>query len=128
MSQDPVLVPAAYIDPMKDGSEYDPRSGVHLRPVEQFCTDELDYLRETVKEQAEIIRQLSGEKLEYEYIHPWDLGEMLNEIPANSITGVNEAELTFVENDHSTFIGPDGKKYKQSPHIPAKHTPAFIKA
>ena len=83
---------------------------------------ELRYFESAYKEHQEIIRQLSGEKLEYEYIHPMDLMELYNRLPANSFIDVysrpkgsiNEGVVEIY--DHGTV-----KKYKQSALIPAKN-------
>jgi hypothetical protein len=74
---------------------------------------ELDYYKDVAKEQAEIIKQLVEGPGEFEYIHPHDLGVLLE--------ARNSSELgQGPELKSCTIFEIDGKKYKQSAYAPVK--------
>lgn len=78
---------------------------------------ECDYYKEQCKEYAAVVKQLTeGVKPgEVEYIHPYDFAEMINSVSVISIIDVGVAR-GYID----VFEDPNGKKYKQSPLIPAK--------
>jgi hypothetical protein len=81
---------------------------------------ELDYYRDVAKEYAAIVRQLTeGVKPgEVEYIHPFDVAEMLDAPDAIHMIDVwKKTDRTLGE---IIEIGNPKKKYKQSALIPAK--------
>lgn len=84
---------------------------------------ELQYLRDVIAEQEHVINQLFGKPSQpFTYIHPWDLGEILNSI-------VGTVNLVFDQPSSEDINGVftyDGKKYKQSVHIPATNKPRFL--
>ena len=78
---------------------------------------ELDYYKEISKEQAAIIKQLVDGPGEFEYIHPWDVADLLNELSKNDTIDFYKGYVDF----SSVFqLTSNGKKYRQSVHIPAK--------
>jgi hypothetical protein len=80
---------------------------------------ELDYYKEIAAEMRGVIKQMAGQPPDgFEYIHPYDLSEIMNR------TDVLDIEMN-PSTKRSEFITIDNKKYKQSPHIPAK-TKRFI--
>ena len=67
-----------------------------------------DYYKKACEEMKEIIQQLVGNPPKgFEYIHPFDVCEMSQSLE----------DLISYPNGLIEF---DGKKYKQSPYIPAK--------
>lgn len=75
---------------------------------------ELDYYKDVCKEQKEIIKQLTEGPGEIEYIHPFDMGEILNS-PENQIV-----DLWKVSGPGNSIVEIEGKKYRQSAFMPAK--------
>lgn len=78
---------------------------------------EIEYLRDSVKTQTEIINQLTGKPGEYEYIHPFDVADMIEDLTVDEILLIDGS----VFSEHNYLI-IDGQKYKQSPFIPARTT------
>ena len=78
---------------------------------------EKDYYKQQLEETRTVIKQLTeGVKPgEVEYIHPYDFAEMINSVSMISIIDVGVAR-GYID----VFEDPNGKKYKQSPLIPAK--------
>ena len=78
---------------------------------------EKDYYKQQLEETRTVIKQLTeGVKPgEVEYIHPYDFAEMINSVSVSSIIDMGVAR-GYID----VFEGPNGKKYKQSPLIPAK--------
>ena len=92
------------------------RDKFHLLRLE-VALSELDYFRGVVKEQQEIIKQLNGDVLDVEYIHPLDLMELLEKN--------HHLEMTVWTNEDTDSVPTyeldrNGVKFKQSVHIPAR--------
>jgi hypothetical protein len=75
---------------------------------------ERDYYKESSKEQQEIIKQLTEGPGEFEYIHPYDVGVLMNNLHVSQLIKFS------VHGTDNEFFELDGKKYKQSVFIPAK--------
>ena len=76
---------------------------------------ECDYYKEQCKEYAAVVKQLTeGVKPgEVEYIHPFDVYDLLNTSPVDYVDVIKCRE-------ENVFELENGKKYKQSVCIPAK--------
>jgi hypothetical protein len=74
-----------------------------------------DYYADELKDAKAIIKQLTEGPGEIEYIHPYDVYDMLN-------SAIAEDGMTDIYVDGSMIIqiAKTGKKYKQSCLIPAK--------
>jgi len=82
----------------------------------QMMQREIKYHQETTETLKEIVRQLSGEDLGYEYIHPYDLYHLVNEAKTSTlIEFLNERDVDF------RFTIIDGVKYKQSALMPSEN-------
>jgi hypothetical protein len=77
----------------------------------------LEYLEAAVEEQKAIIRQLIEGPGNIMYIHPVDLGELLNSLDPKNVIDVH-----FSTDSADITIGGDifGRTYRQSVFIPAK--------
>lgn len=71
---------------------------------------ECDWLKDERRELREIIKQLTGIPTDVTYIHPHDVMTFFckGKLPNASFN-----------NDNNTFT-LDGKRYKQSPHVPVR--------
>jgi hypothetical protein len=81
---------------------------------------ERDWYKEQFKECQAIIKQLVDGPGEFEYIHPFDVAEMFNIAGGTDFIDVF-TKSSYAADTNGCFIwGSSGKKYKQSPNIPAK--------
>ena len=76
----------------------------------------VEYLQGIVREQQEIIRQLSGEDLGYTYIHPRDVFYLVE-----NVSPPDMMDIITIDDPAGEFIIIGDVKYKQSMEIPAKH-------
>jgi hypothetical protein len=80
---------------------------------------EIEYLKVTVEEQKAIIKQLVDGPGEVEYIHPYDLYEIINN--KDVLTTSLSYGMMGSSDSGDITIGPwPGKKYRQSALIPAR--------
>ena len=80
---------------------------------------EIEYLRNAVEEQKAIIAQLIHGSGEVEYIHPYDLMELINK---EDLTHPSFTDTMMSSPDSADItLGPwPGKKYRQSALIPKR--------
>ena len=71
---------------------------------------ERDYYKESFEECRAIIKQLTEGPGEFEYIHPFDIAEMINDPNSNQI----------IDPSGLILFPKTRKKYKESVNIPAK--------
>ena len=76
---------------------------------------QIEYLKVTVEEQRAIIKQLVEGPGEVEYIHPYDLYELFDK---HVLTTLNYHGM--MQSSDSGDIDISGKRYRQSPLIPAR--------
>lgn len=81
----------------------------------QVLEKELEYNRKVVKEQQEIIEQLTGtgQPKGYVYMHPFDVAELFNKL------SIVDIYIVSPQPDVKNLIYANGRQIKQSPHIPA---------
>jgi len=77
---------------------------------------ERDYYKESFIECQAIIKQLAEGPGDIEYIHPFDMYDILNSTDASEFIDV----YTGPKDERTFTLGKSGKKYKQSQFIPAK--------
>ncbi len=77
---------------------------------------EIEYLRTTVEEQKAIIKQLTEGPGEVTYIHPFDLFELVNNLPVSECCALDY----LVDAGDCRIGGYYGKVYRQSVLIPSK--------
>ena len=78
---------------------------------------ERDYYKDQVNEAVGVIAQLSGTSTaDFEYIHPYDLYEIINAEP-----GPIDVETKTTKSGYQDLVIGE-KKYRQSALIPAKTT------
>ena len=76
---------------------------------------ELRYWRDVVTEQKQVIDQLANGPGEIEFIHPYDLAEILN----RPHTQYLEIRFSLFDKNVVEFTG-SGKRYKQSVYMPSR--------
>ncbi len=77
-----------------------------------------DYYKEELEDAKAIIKQLVEGPGEIEYIHPFDLYEMIE--AHQNVECVTDVFVNKKKDSAVIEIAKTGKKYKQSPLIPAK--------
>lgn len=80
----------------------------------------LEFNEQLVKEQAAIIKQLTDGPGDVEYIHPYDLAELINSIASDDHVDIIKNNGEAAEEFGIVTIGSTGKKYKQSIMIPQR--------
>lgn len=110
---------------VKDGdtigvvAEVEPRETKTLEEIknlQRVC----DFQKETIVEQAAVIKQLVNGPGEVEYIHPLDLFDLINATTEDVVVDVYCHKGGAENLDSTITIVSTGKKYKQSIYIPKR--------
>lgn len=80
---------------------------------------DVEYLERTVKEQQEIIEQLTGtgKPKGYVYMHPMDVAEYVERVKFCEV--INWAAVASAQPNSDHLLELNGRLIKQSPYIPA---------
>jgi len=90
-----------------------------VKKMVEIQKKEIDYFKGLVKEYEAVVKQLSGQKGEYTYIHPFDMYEIMNDPDCDYVYTIFEKD--FHPETGQQVIHCNGKKYIQTTCIPARN-------